>query len=88
LQICRRPFGIGVAVGVQFGEQPGMGVAVFVGLGVEVTVVGVRVGVGDPATLFVKMTSVTPLPILTTTVPRAVFLLTVRSGLTSIRETK
>jgi len=77
-----------VGVGVQFGEQLGVGLAVFVGLGVGVfTEVGVRVGVGEPATLFVKIASVTPLPILTVTVPCEVFLLTVWSGLTSIRET-
>jgi hypothetical protein len=49
--------------------------------------VGVRVGVGEPATLFVKIASITPLTILTVTTPAGVSLLTVRSGLTSIRET-
>ena len=75
-------------MGVQFGEQLGVDVDVFVGLGVGVfTEVGVRVGVGEPATLFVKIASVTPLPIRMTTFPFAVSRLTTRSGLTSIRET-
>lgn len=88
MQICMRPMGMGVDVGVQFGEQPGVEVAVFVGLGVAVfTKVGVRVGVGEPTILFVKIASVTPLPILITTVPWAMFLVTVRFGLTSMRAT-
>jgi hypothetical protein len=63
-------------------------VGVLVGLGVEVfTEVGVRVGVGEPIALFVKMASVTPLPIWITTFPFTVSRLIVRSGLTSIRET-
>src|SRR5215207_5213818 len=85
LQIWSRPMGIGVGVAVQLSPQPG---GVFVGRGVDVWMeVGVLVGVGDPATLFVKIASITPLTILTVTIPWAVFLLTVRSGLTSIRET-
>ena len=65
LQICRRPVGAGVAVGVVSG-----------------------VLVGKPLTLLVKMTSVTPVPILMTTFPSVTFLLTVRPlGMTSIRET-
>jgi len=45
--------------------------------------VGVRVGVGEPATLLVKMTSVTPLPTLTVTNPcEAVLLTLLLSGLT------
>lgn len=82
LQICRRPMGTGVAVGVQFGAQLGVEVAVFVGPGVDVTV-----EVGKPKTLFVKIASITPLTIRTVTIPWEVFLLTARSGLTSIRET-
>ena len=75
-------------MGVQFGAQLGVGVAVFVGAGVTVfTEVGVRVDVGGPATLFVKIASVTPLPISMTTFPLAVSLLTTWSGLTSMRET-
>ena len=85
LQICRRPVGMGVGVAVQLSPQPG---GVFVGRGVDVWMeVGVRVGVGEPATLFVKIASMTPLTILTVTTPCGVSLLTVRSGLTSIRET-
>jgi len=77
LQICRRPVGAGVAVGVVSG--------VLVGLGVTN---GVGVLVGKPLTLLVKMTSVTPVPILTTTFPSVTFLLTVRpSGTTWMRET-
>jgi hypothetical protein len=63
-------------------------VGVLVGRGVDVfTEVGVLVGVGVPTALFVKIASITPLTILTVTIPREVSLLTVRSGLTSIRET-
>ena len=88
LQICRRPFGMDVGVGVQFGAQPGVGVGVFDGLGVEViSGVGVCVGVGGPLTLFVKITSVTPAPISTITFASATSLLIARSGLTSMRET-
>ena len=88
LQICIRPVGIGVEVGVQSGAQLGVDVGVLVGRGVAVfTEVGVRVGVCVPATLLVKIASTTPLIILTVTTPWDVFLLTVRSGLTSIRET-
>jgi hypothetical protein len=76
-------------VGVQFGAQLGVDVGVLVGRGVEVfTDVGVRVGVGEPITRFVKMTSVTPPPILTVTIPCEVVRLTrLLSGLTSITET-
>jgi hypothetical protein len=77
--------GMGVGVAVQLSPQPG---GVFVGRGVDVKIeVGVRVGVGEPATLFVKIASITPLTICTVTTPACVFLLTVRSGLTSMRET-
>src|SRR6185436_9569933 len=77
LQTCRRPVGAGVAVGVVSG--------VLVGLGVTN---GVGVLVGRPLTLFLKMTSVTPVPILTTTFPMERFLLTLRlSGKTSILAT-
>ena len=80
--------GTGVEVGVQLGAQLGVEVAVLVGRGVDViTEVGVRVGVWVPATLLVKIASITPLIIRTVTIPCEVFLLTVRSGLTSIRET-
>ena len=48
---------------------------VLVGLGVTN---GVGVLVGKPLTLLVKITSVTPVPILTTTFPSVTFLLTVR----------
>ena len=76
LQICTRPVGAVVAVGA-----PG----VLVGLGVTIAV---GVLVGKPLTLLVKMTSVTPVPILTTTFPSVTFLLTARPlGTTSIRET-
>ena len=76
LQICRRPVGAGVAVA---------GPGVLVGLGVTN---GVGVFVGKPLTLFLKMTSVTPVPILTTTFPIERFLLTLRlSGSTSILAT-
>jgi hypothetical protein len=73
--------GIGVEVGVQLGSQPGVDVAVLVGRGV------VEVGVGEPTARLVKIVSITPLTILTVTVPCSVSLLIVRSGLTSIRET-
>jgi len=77
LQICRRPVGAGVAVGVVSG--------VLVGLGVTK---GVGVLVGTPLDLLVKMTSVTPVPILMTTFPSVTFLLTARPlGTTSIRDT-
>jgi hypothetical protein len=79
-----RPVGTGVGVGVQSGAQLGVGVGVLVGRGVAVWT-GVAVGV--TITLFVKMASVTPLPISTVTMPWEVLLLTARSGLTSIRET-
>src|SRR5687768_8456375 len=76
LQICRRPVGIFVAV---------TGPGVRVGLGVT-TPVGVLVG--NPLALFLYTTSVTPVPILTTTWPIETFLLTVRSeGRTSILAT-
>jgi hypothetical protein len=79
LQICRRPVGAGVGVGVQFGAQLEVGVGVRVGL---------SVAVGVPAKLFVKIASVTPLPTLTITMPTDVSLLTVREpGFTSIAET-
>lgn len=64
LQICRRPVGAGVAVA---------GPGVLVGLGVTMAV---GVLVGKPLALFLKMTSVTPVPILTTTFPIERFLLT------------
>ena len=50
---------------MQFGAQLGVGVG---------DLVGWRVGVGVPAALFLKMTSVTPAPTLTMTPPREVFL--------------
>ena len=81
LQICRRPVGTDVGVGVQFGAQLEVGVGVRVGP-------SVAVAVGVPATRFVKMASVTPLPTLTITLPTDVSLLTVREpGFTSIAET-
>src|SRR4026208_2252123 len=77
LQIWRRPVGAGVAVGVVSG--------VLVALGVTI---GVGVLVGKPSVLLVKIASVTPVPILTTTFPIARFLLTARLlGRTSIRAT-
>lgn len=78
-----------VGVGVQFGAQPAVGVGVRVGFRVAVARgVGVRVEVGLLLIWFLKMTSVTPLPILTTTIPIALSLLTVRElGLTLISET-
>ena len=80
---------MGVGVDVQFGAQLGVEVGVRVGFRVDVAKgVGVRVEVGVPMILFVKMTSVTPLPILITTFPCALSLLTVREvGLTLIPET-
>jgi hypothetical protein len=64
---------------VQFGAQLGVDVGVRVGLGVDV---------GAPAIWFVKITSVTPLPISSTSFPLDRSLLIVReSGLTSISET-
>ena len=58
---------------------------VLVGLGVTIAV---GVLVGKPLALFVKMASVTPVPILTTTFPIARFLLTARLfGRTSMRAT-
>lgn len=76
LQICRRPVGAGVAVA---------GPGVRVGLGVTMAV---GVLVGSPLTLFLKITSVTPVPIFTTTFPIERFLLTLRlSGKTSILAT-
>ncbi len=75
--------GTGVAVGVQLGSHLGVDVAVLVGRGVAED--GVRVG--ELVALFVKIASMTPLTTLSVTVPCSVSLLTVRSGLTSIRET-
>ena len=43
---------------MQFGAQLGVAVGVFEGLGVDV-----MTGVGAPMALFVRITSVTPLPI-------------------------
>src|SRR5688572_33441634 len=67
LQICRRPVGAGVAVGLVRGVLVGRGVTM-----------GVGVLVGKPLTLLVKMASVTQVPILTTTFTFARFLLTAR----------
>ena len=69
-------------VGVQFGAQRGVAVGVFEGLGVDVIT-----GVGAPMALFVRITSVTPLPISTTAFPSVKSMLMERSGLTSIKET-
>ena len=69
---------MGVGVGVQFGSQLGVAVGVFV---------GPVVGVGKPLALFVKMTSVTPLPISTITLPDSTSVFWARSGLTSILDT-
>ena len=73
---------------MQFGAQLGVAVGVRVGRGVDVMLTGVEVAVGVPATLLVKMTSVTPVTILTIATPVDVSWLTVREeGFTSIFET-
>lgn len=90
LQICSRPCGMGVGVGAQLGAQLGVEVAVLVGFGVFVGVVttGVGVFVGGTLVVLVKMTSVTPVPILTTTFPIEMSLLISRlANLTWIIET-
>ena len=59
-----------------------------VAVGAPGVLVGLGVAVGVPAVRLVKMTSVTPVPILMTTFPSVTFLLTTRpSGLTSMRLT-